>query len=321
MGLLDALFGTKTTGATDAATAAANAAIWNAQAANVGTLNTSATNATGDLTSGANKASDLLNYNFGNGSTALQGYGDQAQKQLASGIATGAGTALGGNAAYQPFAASGAGASGLLSDALGVNGAAGNAAATAAFQGSPGYGYQVSQATDAAQRAAAASGMNASGNVLDAVAKIGSNLANQNYSNWTSGLSGLSGQGLTAAAGMSGNNNAAANLLGTGATSGATLEQGTGTNLGILDQALGTAQGNLANNTGINQANIQTGLGSSLVNNLNSAVTAANTNAIGDAKAQDTATNANNGIISNLLKNTASGYLGGGLTGALKGFF
>ncbi len=98
----------------------------------------------------------------------------------------------------------------MYADSLGLNGSGGNAAATAAFQASPNYQYQVDQATDAAARKAASLGMAASGNTLSAITTLGSNLANQEYDTWQNNLNGLGSQRLSAANAVSGNNAAAA---------------------------------------------------------------------------------------------------------------
>lgn len=95
-------------------------------------------------------------------------------------------------------------AGGTLSDSLGLNGAEGNARAVNAFQAGPGYQWNVDQATDAAARKASALGIAGSGNTLTALAKLGSNLANQEYGGWQDRLSGVSQQGQQAAGSMSG---------------------------------------------------------------------------------------------------------------------
>jgi hypothetical protein len=52
----------------------------------------------------------------------------------------------------------------MMLNALGLNGPQGNAAATAAFQSSPGYDFKVNQSLDALDRRAASRGMLGSGN-------------------------------------------------------------------------------------------------------------------------------------------------------------
>ena len=192
----------------------------------------------------------------------------------------------------------------MLANSYGLNGAAGTAAAQNAFQAGPGYQYSVDQATGAAQRAAAAGGMNASGNTLAAITQLGSNLANQEYGNWQAGLSGLGAQGLTAAAGTSANNQAAGGYQYGGGTTGATLLQQLGGGLGTLDAAQGNANGTIQSNLGNSLANIQTGLGNSLTNNAWTATNGVNNASLADAKFDDQTTNTNNGIFSKLLMGT-----------------
>lgn len=93
--------------------------------------------------------------------------------------------------AFTPLSALGekyGGATTMLQNALGVNGAAGNAAATAAFQQAPGYQYTLDQGLEAINRRRAAGGMLSSGNAdIDAM-NYATNLANQGYNSWLSNL-------------------------------------------------------------------------------------------------------------------------------------
>lgn len=98
----------------------------------------------------------------------------------------------------------------MYSNALGLNGAGGNADATSAFQAGPGYKWQVDQATNAAARKASALGIGGSGNTLTALATLGSNLANQEYGGWLDRLRGVDQQGQQAAQGMASGYNAMA---------------------------------------------------------------------------------------------------------------
>ncbi|MCW5714870.1 MAG: hypothetical protein KIT43_10200 [Bauldia sp.] len=77
----------------------------------------------------------------------------------------------------------------MYANALGLNGAAGNAAAAAAYQASPGYQWSVEQALQAMLRGASAGGMLASGNTLTAATELGHNLANQDFGAWRGALS------------------------------------------------------------------------------------------------------------------------------------
>ena len=104
---------------------------------------------------------------------------------------------------YNPYLATGGAANTMYGNALGLNGASGNAAATAAFQTDPGYQFALGQGEQAALRGASAAGMMNSGNTLTALSQYGQGLANQQYQNWLSNLNNASGQGINAANGAS----------------------------------------------------------------------------------------------------------------------
>ena len=154
----------------------------------------------------------------------------QAQAALAAGKTEGLGyldTALNsalpylqqGTNLYSPYVQTGQNANTMYANALGLNGAAGNQAATSAFQQAPGYQYSLNQGLDALDRRAASRGMLNSGNTnLDTI-DYATNAANQGYNSWLSGLQGLGSQGLQATSGQ-------ANGLG----SIGNLYQGIGTN-------------------------------------------------------------------------------------------
>ena len=80
-------------------------------------------------------------------------------------------------------------ATNLYMGALGVNGPEGVTTAQNAFQTSPGYQFMVNEAVDKGQRAAAR--FSPGGNEIDAITRLGSNLANQEYSNWLTRLQGF----------------------------------------------------------------------------------------------------------------------------------
>jgi hypothetical protein len=103
---------------------------------------------------------------------------------------------------YTPYANTGLAANTMYSNALGLNGADGNVAATGAFQTGPGYQFALDQGTQAALRGASAGGMLNSGNTLTALAGFGQGLANQEYGSWLDRLQGQSAQGLQAASGQ-----------------------------------------------------------------------------------------------------------------------
>lgn len=104
--------------------------------------------------------------------------------------------------AYSPYAKTGQAANSMYANALGLNGAGGNTAATNAFQAGPGYQFALDQGTQAALRGASAGGMLNSGNTLTALAGFGQGLANQEYGSWLDRLQGQSAQGLQAASGQ-----------------------------------------------------------------------------------------------------------------------
>ena len=128
--------------------------------------------------------------------------------------------------AYQPWVDSGNNARGMYDNALGLNGADGNAAATGAFQAGPGYQFALDQGTQAALRGASASGMLNSGNTLTALSQYGQGLANQEYGSWLDRLSGVSSQGLQAASGQAGQYGNIANLYQNSANNQLSLESG-----------------------------------------------------------------------------------------------
>jgi hypothetical protein len=103
---------------------------------------------------------------------------------------------------YAPLAQKYGAGTGLYLDSLGVNGPQGNTRATQAFQAGPGYDWMVSQALDQAKRSAAATGSLDSGNTLAALSDRAGNMANQEYGNWQSRLSGLISPELAATTGQ-----------------------------------------------------------------------------------------------------------------------
>lgn len=101
--------------------------------------------------------------------------------------------ALGEFDAYTPTAQT---AYSTYGNALGLNGADGNAAAVSAYQSSPGYQFQLDQGMQALERSASSRGMLASGNTSADILGYSQGLANQDYSNWLDRLNGLGTQGI-----------------------------------------------------------------------------------------------------------------------------
>jgi len=230
------------------------------------------------LTSGTAQGADALKTGIGLSTGYLQGsldpalsalYGGagNAAQALYAGQGGGLGALYGGvggaTAAYSPLGlagsnilAGGGAYSDMLKNALGLGGPAGNAAAVAAFQQSPGYQFQLGQGLDALTRAANATGMGAGGNTLQQALQFGQGLANTEYGNWLQNLTANQGQllplGVNA---LSGYGSGVGNALLTGGTSGANIYTGTGGQLS-----------NLLSGTGANAANLYTGLGTNLSN-------------------------------------------------------
>lgn len=125
-------------------------------------------------------------------------------------------------AAYQPLAALGqkyGAATTLGLDAFGVNGAAGNDRALAAFQAGPGYQFALDQGNQAIDRRRAIAGGWNSGNTDIDLMKFGQGLANQEFGNWRTGLTGFVNPELAATSGAAGGTAAAATGRGTGLAS------------------------------------------------------------------------------------------------------
>jgi len=178
----------------------------------------------------AKENKELLNALMGRG----MGYINTGEQKSSDALNTGI-------ARFDPYAASGAGANTMLGNALGLNGAEGNEAATEAFQAGPGFQFTLDNALKAAERGASAGGMLASGNTLAALQDRGANVANQEYGSWLDRLSGLSGQGLTAAGAQQGGDTNLANLFQN--TTEQRLGLDTGVTQGILGQNNQYAQG------------------------------------------------------------------------------
>lgn len=134
----------------------------------------------------------------------ITAFGERGKEYIDTGEAKSAGFLGDAAALYDPYAATGGAANAMEANALGLNGAEGNAAAVAAFQKGPGYDFAVDESMRGAERAASAGGMLASGNLMAELQTRGQNLANQEYGNWLGRLSNTAGRGMTAAAGKGG---------------------------------------------------------------------------------------------------------------------
>jgi hypothetical protein len=260
-------------------------------------LGTGYTGARGDVTAQFQPSLDSLGRGFDTARTDLTtGYG-------AAGDATRAGIAQ-----YQPWINSGTSADAMYTNALGLNGAGGNAAATDAFHAGPQYQWNRDQAIDASARKMNSLGIGGSGNTLSTITTLGENLANNEYGSWLSNLNNASGRGLTAASGAAQGNYNLANL-GTGlATNLGNLDTSRGTAEAGLRTGFGSSLGNLDVGQGTGAASIYTGLGNSLANANTNFMNTLGRNNSNAGEAQDAASMANS--------NMRLGLLGLGVRGA-----
>jgi hypothetical protein len=100
--------------------------------------------------------------------------------------------------AWSPYTSGGTSALTMLLNSLGVNGAGGNSAASAAFQNNPGYQSGLAAGLDAINRRRASAGMLDSGNADQDAQTFGQNLQNQQFGNWQGQLANLAGLGANA---------------------------------------------------------------------------------------------------------------------------
>ena len=159
-----------------------------------------------------------------------------------------------------------------LGNALGLNGAQGNAASTQAFWNNPAIQSQLNIGNQNVLRgAAAAGGGNLSGSTLAALQNLGQQTASQGWQNYVSNLNPYLnfGQGtaqnigninLGAGTNLSGlygqAGNTLAGIYGTGGSNAASLFGNTGASLGNLFGNAGTSTGNIYGQAGGNTGNI-----------------------------------------------------------------
>jgi hypothetical protein len=149
-----------------------------------------------------NQITGLLNQ----GKTEGIGYLDAAQPLSLAALGQGydAAKSAYGQASdmFSPYAQTGQAGFNMYANAAGLNGPAGNATATAAFQASPGYDWLKSQTLEGAARKLNAGGAGTvGGNVLTALEDRAGQIANQEYGGWLSRLRdiGQTGYGATTA--------------------------------------------------------------------------------------------------------------------------
>ena len=229
-------------------------ALTTARTGALGSLGTGVGTARGDISGALPPALAALYSGQNLAAGALGGGTGQALSDLQSGVTSAVG-------AYNPLLSAAIGygnygnnAAQMYADANGLNGPEGTARAQAAFQASPGAAYQREQAVQGAVRGANVAGGALGGNTLDAVTRLSSNLANQDYTNWLDRTlkqaqlySPLQSDALKAYG------SGAGNAYLTGGTGAANI--GTGAAKSLAD---------LFSNTGANAANLYTGTGKSL---------------------------------------------------------
>lgn len=99
---------------------------------------------------------------------------------------------------FNPYAQTGLAAFNQYADASGVNGQAGYDQVVNNFRASPGYQYQVDQATDATARKASSLGALGSGNTMQAISTQAGHMADQEYDDYLSRLNGIATTGYNA---------------------------------------------------------------------------------------------------------------------------
>lgn len=125
------------------------------------------------------------------------------KQQAATAALRGAGsqyaTDVGGLASnYDPYRQAGRSALTQLMGGLGLGGPGGSEAFTSAYRSLPGYTSGLERGTDAAIKAANATGRGASGATLKALQRYGSDYEDQRVGDYLTRLMGLQGQGLQA---------------------------------------------------------------------------------------------------------------------------
>ena len=230
------------------------------------------------LRQGANQGREDITRDFGAGQTALAGSRDSAIDAYNRNPALLQGAADRSDAYYAPLGEEANRGFSAYGDVAGINGAAGQDRARSNFRAGPGYQFMVDEGVNAAARAANATGMGASGNTMDAVTRLGANMADQEFDDYVArlnpyltlapniagaraGIQTQLGQDLAAnnvgIAGVhTGYGKDSAALYGQQGTSLAALATGLGTNISNVRQAQGTNLANIATNAATNRSNV-----------------------------------------------------------------
>lgn len=130
-----------------------------------------------------------------------QGYAANQAGNAASNKALTGFNYLNNSPAETGYINNGSGANNAEANLLGLNGAAGNAQSSPAFQNylnSTGYQFQLGQGTQAIANGAASKGLLNSGATAKALTQYGQGLAGQSFNNYLNQVNGVSQQGQTA---------------------------------------------------------------------------------------------------------------------------
>lgn len=224
------------------------------------------------LTRGTANADAAYREGQGQALGSLGKYYDQSRADLNTGYANATGALDGAIGRFEPYATAGVGASGARADFLGLNGADGNGRAGAAlsrFRDSTGYRDIADEALESAMRNANRTGMLASGNTYDALARLGGSLADRSAQGYLDNLGRVSAEGMQAAGQQVGVQGQLANYGFQNGAGLAGLAGGQGGREADIYQRGAALLGNLQSGLGGQQANLYTGLGNALVANNN----------------------------------------------------
>lgn len=211
-------------------------------AAAIGASETSsaASDARSATQSGAATGRQALRQTTGAG---IQDINSQTQKGVNTETAAGKAAVAG----YKPYEALGTKATTELETLLGLKG--GSGAALKALEATPGYQFAKQQGDQGTINAATATGMNLSGNTLEALSNYNEGLATNTFNSEVGNLEGAVNTGLSATSGA-----ATAGLTAGGVVSG--LEAGQGSQDAQLLSNEGTGIANVSIGQGTNDANI-----------------------------------------------------------------
>lgn len=233
---------------------------------NTNAINTGAATATGAINSATQAGRDDLGSAYGTATGAANAGADSALGYLNNGNAAAGMYYDAARGAYAPLSALAGkygGATTLALNSLGVNGAAGTAAARDAFQAGPAYDFNLTQGLESINRARNMAGGLASGNTDRAAQVFGAGQASGEYDKWLNNLLGFTNPELQAtsgaASGIAGINSTQAGQQTQFAQNQADTETGRAAMLADLASKYGTAGAGLETGAGQSLADIATG--------------------------------------------------------------